>query len=826
MRAAVLSVIVSLAVSAHAEAQEPPPSPAAVTVCGLPVPLPLKEPAADAEPVVLAMVLCFDKQGGSSVIEPDTYLHYIQVRPSEPSQDRWVAYNDATERLLLDDFRRLWATNFLDDLAIEVQDYAFANGAVGKLVLFHLEERQRVKLIDYEGATRVSRTDINDRLKEKGLDLRLDAFLDQGTVRRVAGVVRELYGEKGYQYADVSPTVRALPGGPKLAHVIFNISEGPKVAIRDVEFVGNVAFTDRTLTKALKANKAQGILSLVTHHGVFNEEAFAEDAQNIVDHYRNHGYIAARVGQPTLRVLDDSRDGKTRWVQLRVEVTEGPRFTVGNFTFDGNTILKSEQLRPLFAVNAGEGYSQERVTKGLERARELYGAGGYFEFTAFPDLKPREAADPPTVDITMRVSEGKQYFVNRIEFVGNTQTRDAVIRREVALVEGGVFNTESLKYSIRRINQLGYFKALDDHGISVERTAGTDDKVDIRVKVEEENRNQLTFGAGASQYEGIFLNFAYTTSNFLGRGESVTVSAQAGSRTRNYQLAITEPFLFGRSITAGTSLYSRKIDYAVNSDQTDYSEARSGFNLTGGMPVRRFTRLFATYGYEVVDTAMTDDLQAALNTGDTPFLMEEGRFIESSLTPSFVHNTVDNPFAPRSGRRITASYKYAGRFLGSSAEFIKPEVEAIFYFPVSRRTAFGLRANAGQIWTLGSRELPYYQRYFLGGEMQIRGVDVRTVGPMNENNVALGGTKFVLFNAEYYYDIHSRIRALAFHDAGQAWGDDQAFDLRQLRTSSGLELRVSLPVLNVPFRLIYAWNIYRDSFQPARGFKFAVGSTF
>ena len=822
-----LLVCHALAMTAHAAQPPSPPAAQAITICGLPIPTPASEPPPESGPVIVSLVLCFDRQGGTSAIDPATYLHYIELKPSEPSRQRWVPYDDEAERVALGDFRRLWATNFLDDLSIEVTDYRFMRGAVGKIVVFHLEERPRLKLVDYDGVTSVSRTDITERLKERQAELRLDGFVDAATLRRAGGIVRELYAEKGFQYAEVSTAIRELAGGPKLAHVIFTVSEGPKVAIRDVTFLGNRMFSDRVLAKSLKANRPQSLLSLISRRGTFNDDKFAEDAQNIEAWYRNHGYINARVGQPTLRVLDDSRDGKTRWVQLRVDVTEGERFALGTMAFEGNAVVSSEALRPLFQMKAGEPYSHERITKGLERARELYGAGGYFEFTAYPDLAPRDGAAKPTVDVTIKVAEGQQYFINRITFVGNSQTRDHVIRREMGLVEGGVFNTEALKYSVRRINQLGYFKPLDEQAVAVERATGQDPRVDVRIKVEEQNRNQLTFGAGASQYEGLFLNFAYTTSNFLGRGESVTVSLQRGTRSTNYQLSFSEPFVFGRSMTAGGSVYSRKIDYALSAQSIDYSEVRSGFNLSTGVPVRRFTRLFATYGYEVVDTALTDDLREALNAGSAnAFLRDEGRFVESSLTPSIVHNTVDNPLAPRQGRRLTASYQYAGGLLGGTSDFVKPEVEAILYIPTTARTAFGFRANAGRIWNFGNEPLPYYQRYFLGGETQIRGVNVRTVGPLNENNVSLGGTSFVLFNAEYYYDIIPQVRALAFHDAGQAFGENQSIDLRQLRTSSGLELRVTLPVLNVPFRLIYAWNVYRDSFQPARAFKFAVGTTF
>ncbi len=329
--------------------------------------------------------------------------------------------------------------------------------------------------------------------------------------------------------------------------------------------------------------------------------------------------------------------------------------------------------------------------------------------------------------------------------------------------------------------------------------------------------------------EGFFGSASFTTSNFIGRGESLTVSLQKGARANNYQVGFSEPFLLGRPITAGVSLFSRKIDYQIASPTVDYSEVRNGFTLTTGVPVRRFTRAFVSYGYEVVDTAASNSLRDALAGGESTLstlLLDAGHHTESSITPSIVHSTVDNPFAPRSGMRLTGRYQYAGGLLGGTSDFIKPDVEAIVYVPVTRRTALGIRAQAGWVMNYGSTELPYYLRYFLGGETQIRGVDIRTVGPLNADNVALGGTKFVLFNAEYYYDILPQVRALLFHDAGQAFDDQHAIDLRQLRTSSGAELRVTLPVIGVPFRLIYAWNVYRDTFQPARELKFAVGTTF
>jgi outer membrane protein insertion porin family len=778
------------------------------------------------------MGLCFSAQGNVSAVDPETYLFYIRLRPSQPSQDVWVAYDEEARNTMRTDFRRLWDTGFLDDLTIDAVDYVLPNGVIGKLVTYHIEERERIKLVSFEGTTKLDRTKIDETLRERGLELRLDSFLDRNLISRVARAVKDLMVEKGFVNATVTPSITSVGGGPKLAKVTFSISDGPRIAIRDVEFIGNHAFADNALARTMKTNRAEDLLSRLRGTGTYNEATFADEAQNVEDYYRDHGYVNARVGQPVLRSLDRSADGNTEWVQLRIPVTEGARSKVGKLTFAGNALVAAETLRALVKLRDGDWYSQGAIREGLNKARELYGAAGYMEFVALPEITPTE---PHTADVVIRVSEGPRYFVNRITFTGNTLTRDAVIRRELRLVEGGVFNTAALKDSVRRLNQLGYFKPLKgtDQELHVEKNPSRADAVDIRVSLEEQNRNQLQFGAGLSQYEGAFGNISYTTSNFLGRGETVTLTGQRGSRSSIYQVAFTEPYVFDRPITAGVDLFSRKTDFLTGANVVGYSEVRSGLNITGGRPLFTFSRMFLTYGYEVVDTAVSPDLLAGIDSTSSvgvpvfnPFL-DEGRHIESRLTPSFVHSTVDNPFTPRSGRKVSLNLPVAGGVLGGTTSYIRPDVEVVQYVPHLKRTALGVRLSGGFVRPYGgTRALPYYLRYFLGGEYQIRGVDIRTVGPTDGQNRAIGGDKFVLVNAEYYVDLFGPVRALLFHDAGQAFQETERIDLRRLRTSSGVELRVIVPMLNVPFRLIYAWNTYRDVFQPARTFKFAVGTTF
>jgi len=363
------------------------------TACGLPIPAPASLPPAGSPPVLFQIVPCFAKQGGSPVVEPETYLYYMKLVPmvSRPSQGMWTPWNEVTEQTAKEDFTRLWGTNFLDDLSIDTQDYVFSNGVIGKIVLYNMEERQRVKNVTYEGSKNIDRTKITEQLKEKGIELRLDSFLDENTLHRVETVLRGMMAEKGFSNAEVNHTITAVAGGPKLVNVAFTIGEGPKLRIRDIEFVGNQAFSDSALARKMKDNKAKNGLIFMTlfRSATYKEDKYEDDAEKIAAFYRERGYVRVRVGNPEVKTLVDEKDGKTRWIQLRIPVTEGPRYRVGDFKFEGNTVVKSENLRPMFKVSEGEWYSEKKVRDGLKKAQEAYGAGGYMEFTGYPDLNPK-----------------------------------------------------------------------------------------------------------------------------------------------------------------------------------------------------------------------------------------------------------------------------------------------------------------------------------------------------------------------------------------------------------------------------------------------------
>jgi len=654
-----------------------------------------------------------------------------------------------------------------------------------------------------------------------------------------------MWGEKGYQFAEVAHEMTALPGGPKVVQLVFNIDEGPKVEVNDITFVGNDSVRAGVLKKQMTNTRERWMFSLITGRGAYRPLGFEQDADALVAYYRSLGYIDAQVGQPELEYGEVSTSGKTRPVRLRVPVTEGERYRVGEVEYDGQGVVRLEALQRIFSdLKPGEYYEEGKVRDAMLVAREAYGTGGYYEMTGFPDTVRREDAHPearidgdPVVDVTLRMQEGAQYFVNRIKFRGNHVTHDDVIRRELGLVERGVFDTSALKFSVRRLNQLGYFEPLDeDNAIQIEKRPGVDNEVDLIIDLSEANLNQLTFGAGASQFDGFFLQLAFQTTNFLGRGESLSVSVQNGERIKNYQLSFTEPYLFGKPITGGLNVFRRDIRF-IN----QFTQSSIGGGGSIGYRVGQWSQMFVGYSYEATNVS---ELNPAFLNPDllrfNPFLadalllgQDSARTI-SKVTPSFRFNTVDHPIFPTTGKSYSLSLELAGA--GGNTKFYKPVAEAVWYLQHAPRLGFGFRARAEYIQPLGSTDvLPIFNLLTMGGEFSLRGFDIRSIGPSDPNlfGLVIGGNKSVLFNAEYLISIANPVRVILFYDAGQVADFGQDFAMSRFRSSTGAELRFFMPVLNVPFRLIYAWNpnvegILNDRFQPQEStvFKFAVGTTF
>ena len=870
----------ALAWAAPAAAQVEPCAPAA------------KQPPKDS-PLLVRCITLYAHPINETEVDQATYAYYIKAPYTVPSADKWVPYDEAEIAALNADFWGLWKTTFLDNLWIEVIDEPFENGTPAKHIVFHIEERARIRAVDYVAwpgtKTTVDISKIEEKLRDTEVHLAIDSFVDESTIRRVKGTIRELYSAKGYNDVKIEHDLKAMAAGKKRVTLTFTIDQGPKYKLAEVAFDGNHAFSDAQLRGKMKDNKPKAWWSFFTSGGTYLQEKFSDDAILVNEHYLNNGYVRAIVGQPRVETVRDSKDGKTRWIRLRIPIEEGKRYRIGTFTIAENVALRTEPLRAMFKVAEGDWYDHAKIGKGLDKAKDVYGSLGFWQF--YPEPSPAlRGVDPETgrpigpeeppaiVDVTIKMNEGKKYYVNRITFTGNTTTHDAVARRELRVLEEGPLDTMALKESIRRLNQLGYFKPLEGKPgeVDIEPTPGRDGLVDIKLKFEEQNRNQISFGAGVSQYDGFFGQLSYQTSNFLGRGETLGINLQKGTRARQYMVSFSEPYLFDRPLTAGIELFARQYTYPYQ-----FSQDSIGGTTVVGYPITRNTRAFMGYGYEKTRVYDIEAAYLAAALGSqNPFLRQSllldygGYRRVSKIMPSVVYNTINVPIFPDSGTRYSASFELAGP--GGNTYYQKMRLEGIWYFPIpkAKRVTLGMRLEGQWISPRGpAAVLPIFEKFFIGGEYTVRGFDMRTIGPRDSvTGIVTGGNKTVVFNAELAFMIAGPVRLLGFFDAGQVRDVGESFGWWQyhnrvvpfdrgtlsdpftntiltaepyvptietwaksyaFKTSTGVELRFFMPVLNVPFRLIGAYNpsrfgVLNNNLQPTKQFtfRFAVGTTF
>ncbi len=686
---------------------------------------------------------------GNRRIPADTVRARIFSKPGD------VYDQAAIER----DFNALWNTGYFEDIRFEREQTD-----KGWILHIYLKERPTIREINYTGLSAVSTSDVLDRFKDRKVGLSVESQYDPTKVKKAEVVIKELLSEHGRQFATIRTEVRPIP--PAAIGITFVVKEGPKVKVGRIRFRGNKHVPDRTLRAAMKNLKPIGI-----PHSIFLENIFAktydatkleEDTERVRAEYQNRGYFKVLVDDPKTEIHDTGhtgfhiplfQPGAGKSVDITMPIEEGDRYHLNSITFKNNKAIQSTAaLRSLFPMKDGEIFSREKVAKGLENLRKAYGTQGYINFTAVPDTKFDD--EKKTVDLIIDVDEGKQFYVRRIEFTGNTTTRDKVIRREIALEEGQIYNSRYWELSLLRLNQLGYFDQLkpDDPNTTerhLDEKAGT---VDLTLKVHEKGKNSIGLQGGVSGLAGAFVGLNYSTNNFLGLGETLSVQASLGSRQRDLVFGFTEPYLFDRPIQAGFNVYTRKTNYdqarqyAIATGQNlnlpsaylqnlqNYSQSSTGTTLNLSYPLHRsFKRLGISYSFD------RSSLVAVSNA--SKLLFENLNFrgitgpnalngiITSKITPSFTMNTLDAAYSPHHGHSLFIGGEFAG--LGGTVHTTRPVVQFKQFFPVNhRRNAVGYNLQASFITGYGGIVAPPFERAYLGGENDIRGFDIRTISPI------------------------------------------------------------------------------------------------
>ena len=610
----------------------------------------------------------------------------------------------------------------------------------------------------------MSNSDVLDRFKQDKVGLVVESQYDPTRIKKAEVSIKGLLSEHGRQFATIRTEVRQIP--PAAVGITFVIKEGPKVKVGKITFEGNKNINSRTLRAAMKNLKPIGI-----PHSIFLENIFAktydatkleEDTERVRAEYQNRGYFKAGVSDPKTQIHDTGHKGFHIWllqagpgkaVDITMPIDEGDKYRLGKITFKNNkAISNTAALRSLFPLKDGDIFARDKIAKGLEALRKAYGEYGYINYTGVPSTTFDD--EKKTADLEIDIDEGKQFYVRRIEFVGNTTTRDKVIRRELALEEGGVYNSRLWELSLLRLNQLSYFDQLrpDDPNVTEKKLDEKNGQVDLTLKVHEKGKNSIGLNGGVSGLEGAFIGLNYSTNNFLGKGETLQVQISLGNLARSVMFGFTQPYMFDRPLQFGFTVFGNKISYnqarqlSIFSGQSlnlpaaqlqnlqNYSQSSVGFTTSLSYPLRRsFKRVGMTYSLDrsslvALSTASKSLFDFIAFRGISGPNAVNG-IITSSIFPNFSFNTLDSGISPHKGHQMTLGMQLAG--LGGTVRSFRPIVQYKQFIPVqNRRNAIGFNVQGSFITGYGGLVAPPFQRFFMGGENDIRGFDIRSISPV------------------------------------------------------------------------------------------------
>ena len=739
---------------------------------------------------------------GNDRVEPETIRYYLTIREGE------YYVTDQFRR----DFRVLWSTGFFSNIKFEE-----SQGTRGRIVRITVEENPVVKAITYKTGKKVKEKDIVDKLKEKDESILPYSYYSPYKIQRIKDTITDLLFEKGLLASKIESEI--VKQGKNEVDVLITVDEGPKVRVGDVVFEGTTKLEPSALKWSMKDNRPHGLINWVLGKDVYKQNKLTDDVDLIKKKYQESGYMEVAVGQPRTEEIERRTVTfkKQKMMRLVIPITAGYLYRVGEIKVEGNKAVNVKYLRTMVKLRPGEVYSTKDREKSVDDISEVYRDGGY----VYAQVIPIENLDPKRkiVNVTFSIVEGEVAFLNRLDFRGNIYTKDKVIRREMIIREGDRFSLSMFKNSILRIKQLGLVDLEKDPDIKPNPDDPT--KMDVQVNVKELQRNNVQFTAGYSGYEGMFVAFSYSTVNFLGAGETLELAIQRGKLVKNYSFGFTEPYLFDKPITAGFNIYDRKNDY---SSLGLYKQLTKGIDLTMGTRLFGYWRASTTYTIQKINVSYPEGTTMSSIYGS-------GSFYESSLTPMIFRSTIDSPLTPTRGTQYSLSVKYAGSFLGGEIDLIKPQIEFTYYHPIfgrgPRAHVVGFHAQYQFIKALNGSQVPYWEKFFLGGERSVRGYEVYTIGPRNENGYNMGGEKAAIFNAEYIIPVGGPLYAIFFYDLGNSIPYSETLRFKDMYSSMGIEARLFIPALRVPFRLIFSYNNKKIHLtDPDFAFRFAVGTTF
>jgi len=716
---------------------------------------------------------------GNRRLRKEDILYWVQTRAGDP-------YNGAqVER----DLQTILGLGFFDKTSTRVLTEDGPRGGVN--VIFEVKELPIIRDLQFEGLHSVSESDVLKAFREKRVGVSKEAIYDPVKVRTGIRVMKELLAGRGHPNAVIEESIEEVSATSTA--VTFKVDEGDRVRVMEIDFEGNKVFSDGKLRSQMKFVQEAGLITRFKGQDILDREKLDYDLHNVDNYMRSKGYLQARHGEPRVESIGERRTGfpilplpflssVDEGLRVTVPINEGKIFRIGEIKIEGNSIFSEQIIRSIIGLKQGDVADGKRISDSLFKTlKEYYGAQGFIQYTSEPDPTFKENPQKPDegiVDFLVTIDEGKQFTLRRLEFLGNTFTRDNVLRREVLLNEGDIYNQRYFEISILRLNQLGYFDPIDKDRDADFRTNEEEGLVDINVKVAEKGRQQISFNGGISGIGGSFFGLDYSTNNLFGRGEVLALQLAAGNRQKSFQFSFTEPYVRNRPITAGISVFAFKqkffgegtslsqntaaqqgffgstLDFLNTSEENLFTRTSYGGSIFASAPLSEFYRKrpftqFSRVGlsYQISQSSTKEPEVNAENNAATfiPELYTQPNILTSRVTGTFIYDTRNGSIDPTKGREMSVGLALAG--LGGDVRTYQPTASFIQYIPVRRKESdkpevFGFRIQAGTVASFATSSkvrnsnslafvdgVPIFERFWLGGEDTIRGYNVRSISP-------------------------------------------------------------------------------------------------
>ncbi len=693
--------------------------------------------------------------------------------------------------VLRSDLKSIYKMGYFNNVQIDVAD-----SEKGKQIIFSVTEKPVIKSVIYEGISEVKEEDV-----VSAANIKEHFILNPAKITQARQAILQLYKTKGFYNSTVNSKI-SYPDDQG-AVVVFTIEEGQKIYIKEITVEGNKAFDDDELLKQIETGE-RWFMSWITDSGLLDMTRIRQDTQRIVAFYNDNGYLDAKVGEPIIKQ-------KKEWLYLRFVVEEGTRYRVGQVDIAGDILGDKQALLDQLKIR-GEKYISRRIIRDdIMKLTDYFAEKGY----AFSSIKPKisKSEDGKRMDITFQIHQGELVYIDRITIKGNTRTRDNVIRRELRIAEGGVFDSRAIRESTQALQRLQFFEEVN---ITPEPSLNPD-RMNVIIEVKEKSTGSFSIGVGYSSADNLIVMGQIAENNFLGRGDTLSLSANIGGKSSRYNLAYTNPHLNDSPLSWGIDLFNTRREY------DNYTRESKGGGVRIGYPIWEKWRIYGNYSFN--DTDLSDVSENA------SYIIRNSVDIHttSSLKISLIRDTKNRRFGASSGSRNVFSVRYAGGPLGGDAQFTKIQGSTSWYFPMVWNTVLHVKAAAGQVFENESNKLPVYERFYLGGLNSVRGFEYAKISPIDTAaGERIGGDRMWYTNTEVIFPLLQTqgLMGVVFYDTGQVLDDDEDFSESNdsIKQAAGLGIRWLSPM--GPLRMAWGYNLDPLEDEDESVWDFSVGGTF